>query len=62
MTPQEKARETRQRNAEVQRERHAEERERRSLIIEAMKRVLSNPDASPTELLDAARLLTEVGK
>lgn len=60
MTPQEKARETRQRNAEFIEARREERKEREQLIIAAMRRVLGNPQSSPTELIEAAKLLSSL--
>ena len=51
MTPQEKARETRQKHAEAQTAMWREQRELLKTAKEAMKRVLENKDATPEQLM-----------
>ena len=62
MTPQEKARETRQKHAEAQTAMWREQRELLKTAKEAMKRVLENKDATPEQLIRAAEILAELGK
>lgn len=60
MTPAEKGKLTRQRNAEFIEARREERKEREQLIIAAMRRVLGDPQSSPTELIEAAKLLSSL--
>lgn len=59
-TPTEKAKETRQKHREIQKRKEQEHKE----AIEAMKRglleVLDSPEATPTEKLEASKLLKEL--
>ena len=60
MTPQERAKQTRERNRELIEARIAEKREREKLVVATMKRVLSDPQASPAELIEAAKILSSL--
>lgn len=60
MTPAEKGKLTRHRNAEFIEARREERKEREQLIIAAMRRVLGDPQSSPTELIEAAKLLSSL--
>lgn len=62
MTPQEKARATRQKNQEAQAAMWREQRELLKTAKEAMRRVLDNKDATPEQLIRAAEILAELGK
>lgn len=62
MTPQEKARETRQRHQEAQRQLWEEQRQSIETVRKALLRVMDNADATPAEILEAARLLAEITK
>lgn len=62
MTPQEKAKETRQRHQEAQRQLWEEQRQSIKTVRKALLRVMDNADATPAEILEAARLLAEIGK
>ena len=61
MTPAEKARETRARNAELRRERWAQERYDRQLIADAARAVLTDETATASEKWQAALLLDAAG-
>ncbi len=58
----EKARATRQKNQEIQRQLWAEQREAIKTVRKALLRILEREDATPAEILEAARLLAELGK
>lgn len=60
MTPAEKARETRQRHKEAQRAKYAAWREAQELTRQAMERVLSDPEATPEQLIQAAEILAGI--
>ena len=60
MTQTEKARETRTRNAELRRERWAQERYDRQLIADAARAVLTDEAATASEKWQAALLLDSV--
>lgn len=62
MTPQEKARATRQKNQEAQAAMWHEQRELLRTAREAMKRVLADESATPEQLIKAAEILAELGK
>lgn len=62
MTPAEKAKETRQRNAEARAAMWQEQRELMKSARAAMQRVLDDPAATSEQLLKAAELLAELGK
>lgn len=62
MTPQEKAAETRRRHTEAQRQLWEEQRRAVETVRKALLRVMDNVDATPGEILEAARLLAEIGK
>lgn len=61
MTPQEKARETRQKNHEVQARLWEEKREATKTARKALLHVLEREDAAPAEILRAAELLIQMG-
>lgn len=58
----EKARETRIKNQEAQRRRYAEQVESIRVTRLALQRVMEAQEATPAEILEAARLLVEIGK
>ena len=58
----EKARETRIKNQEAQRRRYAEQAESIRVARLALQRVMEAQEATPAEILEAARLLVEIGK
>ena len=62
MDSKEKARETRIKNQEAQRRRYAEQAESIRAALLALQRVMEREDATPAEILEAARLLVEIGK
>lgn len=62
MTPQEKARETRQRHQEAQRARYEAQRNAIETARTALLRVMEREDATSEQILEAARLLAEIGK
>ena len=57
-----KAKETRQRNTEARTALYHEQQAAIAAARRGLQRILENPDASPAELLEAARLLAELGK
>lgn len=57
-----KARETRRKNEEARRQLWAEQREAVKTARKGLLRVMENEDATPAELLEAARLLAAFGK
>ena len=61
MTAGEKAAQTAKRNREARAARAQAEKADREMMIEAMKRVLSDPEASTTETLRAAEILLSYG-
>ena len=61
-TPAEKAKETRQRHAEAQRARYEAQRNAIETARTALLRVMEREDATSAEILEAARLLVEIGK
>ena len=62
MTPQEKARATRQQHREAQERKRADREAERELIRESLKAVLASEDATPAEKLESSKLLLEMGK
>ena len=62
MDSKEKARETRIKNQEAQRRRYAEQAESIRAALLALQRVMEREDAAPAEILEAGRLLVEIGK
>lgn len=62
MDSKEKARETRIKNQEAQRRRYAEQAESIRAALLALQRVMEREDATPAEILEAGRLLVEIGK
>ena len=62
MDSKEKARETRIKNQEAQRRRYAEQAESIRAALLALQRVMEREDAPPAEILEAGRLLVEIGK
>jgi len=58
----EKARATRARNKEAQARQYAEQRAAIQTVRQALLRVMEREDATPAEVLEAARLLAEIGK
>lgn len=58
----EKARETRIKNQEAQRQRYAEQAESIRVARLALQRVMGDKAATPDQILEAARLLVEIGK
>ena len=58
----EKARGTRIKNQEAQRRRYAEQAESIRAEQLALQRVMEREDATPAEILEAARLLIAIGK
>lgn len=62
MTPAEKAKETRRLHQETQRQLWTEKREAIKTARKGLLRVMGNEAATPTEVLEAARLLAELGK
>lgn len=57
-----KAQSTRERNQEAQARRYAEQAESIRVARLALQRVMEAQKASPAEILEAARLLVEIGK
>ena len=62
MDSKEKARETRIKNQEAQRRRYAEQAESIRAALLALQRVMEREGATPAEILEAGRLLVEIGK
>ena len=62
MTSVEKGVESRRKNQESQARRFAEQAESIRVARLALQRVFEAPDATPEQVLEAARLLTELGK
>ena len=62
MDSKEKERETRIKNQEAQRRRYAEQAESIRAALLALQRVMEREDATPAEILEAGRLLVEIGK
>lgn len=58
----EKARQTRIQNQEARTAMYQEQVVTRSSARLALQRVFESPDATPAEILEAARLLAELGK
>ena len=58
----EKGRDTRIKNQEAQRRRYAEQAEGIRVVRLALQRIMEAQEATPTEILEAARLLVEIGK
>lgn len=58
----EKARDTRIKNQEAQRRRYAEQAESIRVARLALQRVMEAQEATPAEILEAGRLLVEIGK
>ena len=61
MTPAEKARETRQKHAEAQRARYEAQRKAIETARMALLRVMEREDTTPEQILEAAKLLKEIG-
>ena len=61
MTPQEKAAATRQRHREAQRTRYETQRQAFEPARTALLRVMEREAATSAEILEAARLLAEIG-
>lgn len=61
MTPQEKAVETRRRHKAAWDKKIHDYRERQVKIKTALTRVISSPDATPSEILEAVKLLKQFG-
>ena len=57
-----KAQATRERNREAQRRRYAEQAESIRVARLAHQRVMESENATPAEILEASRLLVEIGK
>lgn len=57
-----KAQATRERNREAQRRRYAEQAESIRVARLALQRVMESENATPAEILEASRLLVEIGK
>lgn len=57
-----KAQATRERNQEAQRRRYTEQAESIRAARLALQRVMESREATPAEILEAARLLVEIGK
>lgn len=57
-----KAQATRERNQEAQRRRYTEQAESIRAARLALQRVMEAQEATPAEILEAARLLVEIGK
>ncbi len=57
-----KAQATRQKNEEIRRQLWAEQQEAIKTVRKALLRIMEREDATPTEILEAARLLAEIGK
>lgn len=57
-----KAQATRERNQEVQRRRYEEQAASIRAARLALQRVMESGDATPAEILEAARLLVEIGR
>lgn len=57
-----KAQVTRERNQEAQRQRYAEQAESIRAARLALQRVMEREDATPAEILEASRLLVELGR
>ena len=57
-----KAQATRERNQEAQRQRYAEQAESIRVARLALQRVMESENATPAEILEAARLLVEIGR
>lgn len=57
-----KAQSTRERNREAQARLWKEQREAIKTVRKALLRVMKREDASPAEVLEAARLLAEIGR
>lgn len=62
MTPQEKSVATRQRHAEARAQLWKEQRQAIETARKAILRVMEREDATPGEILEAARLLAEIAK
>lgn len=62
MTSAEKARATRERNQEAQTALYQEKAAANQAARLALQRVFEAPDATPEQVLTAAKLLTELGK
>lgn len=62
MDSKEKARETRIKNQEAQARRYAEQAATIRAARLALQRVMESAEATPAEILEAARLLVEIGK
>ena len=62
MDSKEKARETRIKNQDAQRRRYAEQAESIRAALLALQRVMEREDATPAEVLEAGRLLVEIGE
>ncbi len=57
-----KAQATRKRNREMQARRWEEQREAIRTVRKALLRVMESEEATPSQILEAARLLAEIGK
>ncbi len=57
-----KARATRQKNQEAQRQYWAEQREAIKTVRKALLRVMEQEDATPAEIIQAAQLMAELGR
>lgn len=57
-----KAQETRRKNEEARRQMWREQREAIKTAKKALLRVMESEDATPAEILEAARLLVEIGR
>lgn len=57
-----KANATRQRNQEIQARLWEEKREATRAARKALQRVMESEEATPAQVLEAARLLVEIGK
>ena len=62
MTPQEKAVETRRRHKAAWDRKVRDYRERQGKVRDALMGVISNPDATPTEIIQAVTMLEKLGK
>lgn len=62
MTPQEKARNTREQNLQAQMALCMEQREAISAARSALTKLMEREDATPAEILQAAQLLVDIGK
>lgn len=61
MTPQEKAKETRQRHKAAWDEKLRDRREQQAAIRAALMGIVTNPDATPGQVLEAVQRLEKLG-